>query len=156
MPATPYDQSQDFDFNIGLAPPETTCLEQSMSSPPCAFSYENTFDMPEPPPDITCLEQNMFSPSSAFPYEYTFDKSETPPLPPSDTSHGNGYGDFAPSEPVPNWQVLGMSLDVPSEIERTNPHVSLIRSHAYAYDFGEETSELVRDLFPGLQNQHTF
>jgi hypothetical protein len=128
MPAPPHDQFQGFDlFNIGLAPP-----------------------------DITFWEQNILSPPSAFQYGNTFNRSESPPFPTSDTSYGNGYGDVTSPEPVPNWQVLGMSLDIPREIERTNPHVSLIRSHAYAYGFGEETSELVRDLFPDLQNSYTF
>ncbi|PMD50608.1 uncharacterized protein K444DRAFT_273105 [Hyaloscypha bicolor E] len=110
-----------------------------------------------------------FSKSATIPYGDTFNISAPPPLSTIYTSQLNDFSDPVPLEPFPqdngssditspesfpNWQALGMSSDVPSEIEQIHSHVSLPLSHTS--DLGKETSDLdSRDLFSDPQYPYT-
>jgi hypothetical protein len=99
--------------------------------------------------DIT-RGHNMSSPFPMYPYGNTIDKSEYLTNLTTDTSHANSYGISTSPQPITNWQVPGMSRDVPSE--KGESHVSPPLTFAYAYSNGQETS----GLDPFLDLQSTF
>jgi hypothetical protein len=82
--------------------------------------------------------QNMSSPFPIYPYGNTIDKSEYPTSLTADTSHANSYGISTLPQPIPNLQVLGMSLDVPSD--KGESHVSRPLTYTYGIDIINPTS----------------
>ncbi len=158
--ATPPGEPGTFNFDTsigtewyGTGPRLSLTPSRKMPDPSWGqFQGFEFFKFTPPPSDIT-WEPDRFSPTSIFLYRNTFDKSEFPTLPTSYTTYSNSYSGFTSPEPLLNSQVLGMSLDVPSEIEQTRFHVPL--SSSLTYGVGEETSDWdFRDL--DLQYPHTF
>lgn len=99
----------------------------------------------------------MSSPFPISPYGKTIDKLKFLTSPTSDTSYGNSHDTLTSPHSIPDWQVLGMSLDILSETGyKSYPHVPPAGPSAFFADGpAGGTSGLDNSLFPHLQHPNT-
>ncbi|PMD47650.1 hypothetical protein L207DRAFT_628262 [Hyaloscypha variabilis F] len=123
-----------------LAPPPTVSWRPDQGPLLSTFMYDNPFSMLVP----------LQLPAYYTPY---FNGFSGPPLEPF--PQDTGFGDTVSQESFSEWQPLGNSSNLPSEIEQDHHHVSL--HWPYMYDLGEETSVMDPcDLSSASHYPHTF